>query len=463
MGAFAGPEVVGDGLVFAYDMENTKKSWKGKPTTNFIYFQNAKPESSYEPHLYTTDTTWLANHPDAIICHNYQGGTLSSYVNRGVNGGNWQVTHHAHWQLDPILKKPVVVMRDFDGQWKAKYFAIGQSMTSMGLGYGDTYTISWLQWTDNIGKSVNAGLYGLNTSGANGFHDGQSQSKGASAFNTKPYTWQRLYATFTVSSTRDLGAGLTMYMYGNYNSRNTIKIADVQLETGNGSFCIENGGITRSNTEALLDLTGNNTITTNSLTYNSDGTFEFDGQGETDGFPTGDYIEFPTALTSTHPTNYPNGCTYDFWLNVDTDANDRIALMYGSGTINHIEIYSSGKYFRTEAVTQNGYSFGSSGFPDDVRGVWSHFSIVFANDETGRPVRWYQNGKLFHTGSMTNGGNPDGEYFYFSGLGRATGSSSYFYATSFKGKISAFKIYNKALTASEIKQNFNATRGRYGI
>jgi hypothetical protein len=25
------------------------------------------------------------------------------------------------------------------------------------------------------------------------------------------------------------------------------------------------------------------------------------------------------------------------------------------------------------------------------------------------------------------------------------------------------KIYNKALTAAEIKQNFNATRGRFGI
>jgi hypothetical protein len=33
----------------------------------------------------------------------------------------------------------------------------------------------------------------------------------------------------------------------------------------------------------------------------------------------------------------------------------------------------------------------------------------------------------------------------------------------FKGNISNFRIYSKALTASEISQNFNALRGRFGI
>ena len=31
------------------------------------------------------------------------------------------------------------------------------------------------------------------------------------------------------------------------------------------------------------------------------------------------------------------------------------------------------------------------------------------------------------------------------------------------GKVSTTKFYNRALSASEIQQNFNATRGRYGI
>lgn len=32
-----------------------------------------------------------------------------------------------------------------------------------------------------------------------------------------------------------------------------------------------------------------------------------------------------------------------------------------------------------------------------------------------------------------------------------------------EGRISNFKIYNRALTASEITQNYNATKGRYGL
>jgi hypothetical protein len=33
----------------------------------------------------------------------------------------------------------------------------------------------------------------------------------------------------------------------------------------------------------------------------------------------------------------------------------------------------------------------------------------------------------------------------------------------FKGKLAVVKVYNKALTIQEIKTNFEATRGRYGI
>jgi len=33
----------------------------------------------------------------------------------------------------------------------------------------------------------------------------------------------------------------------------------------------------------------------------------------------------------------------------------------------------------------------------------------------------------------------------------------------FKGKISVVKIYNRALSAAEVQQNFNATRSRFGI
>ena len=50
------------------------------------------------------------------------------------------------------------------GQWKAKSFGTGLgSWNSLGLTHGSKYTISWLQWVDNLSKNAKAGLYTKNT------------------------------------------------------------------------------------------------------------------------------------------------------------------------------------------------------------------------------------------------------------------------------------------------------------
>lgn len=212
-----------------------------------------------------------------------------------------------------------------------------------------------------------------------------------------------------------------------------------------------------SGSEIITDKTpySNNGQNSNAILSNEGASL--DGSGTVDGTIPGDNIIIPEDVTNTN--NYPNGCTYSIWLYVDTDAVDRMSLFYGASTIRHIEIYSSSKYFRTEAARENGYSFGTSSFPDDVRGKWSHFMIVFANNETNRPVRWYQNGKLFYTGSLDGGSYPGTEYFSFNRLGRSTGTTSYLYAKSFDGKLSNLKIYNKALSDEEVKQAYDL--GRY--
>lgn len=204
----------------------------------------------------------------------------------------------------------------------------------------------------------------------------------------------------------------------------------------------------------LDDISGNGNHATNDGTTFVNGKIGqgafFDGAGTVDGVTPGANIIVPEAITNTN--SYPKGCTYSFWLNVDNLAVDRMSLLWGSSTIRHIELFSSGKYFRTEAAIQNGYSFGSGTFPNAVRNSWSHFTIVFANNEPGRPVRWYQDGVLFHTGSLDGGANPGTEYFMFSRIGRSTGSVSYNYAKSFHGILNDFRIYDEALTDIEIQE-----------
>jgi hypothetical protein len=64
--------------------------------------------------------------------------------------------------------------------------------------------------------------------------------------------------------------------------------------------------------------------------------------------------------------------------------------------------------------------------------------------------------------NVWNGGAPGGTSGSTVEIGRANysgGAGSRF----FIGNISQVSIYNRALTAQEIQQNYNATRGRFGL
>ena len=39
----------------------------------------------------------------------------------------------------------------------------------------------------------------------------------------------------------------------------------------------------------------------------------------------------------------------------------------------------------------------------------------------------------------------------------------YYYVQTYDMDLASIRIYNRALTATEVRQNFNATRGRFGI
>lgn len=198
--------------------------------------------------------------------------------------------------------------------------------------------------------------------------------------------------------------------------------------------------------------------------------FYLDGTGETDGSPTGDYWLVNRDMTST----LNQAKTYEIWLK--PARSDRQSLFFGSGTIQHVEIYPNSLNFRTEATTQNGYSFGASyntGVDlDEFKNVdgrdatdgfevnkWNCLTITFNTGPGGDGVvKWYCNGYHFHTGNMYSGSGGVGEYFSFMGIGRATGSSSYLYAKSFQGYFDEFKIYDAVLNQTQIENNVRSSR-----
>jgi len=436
MSAHANPNIVEDNLVFMYDTINSK-SYAGEPTINYIHSQNAVAKDSYTTNFATTDGTYSAKHPNAIRAYNAAGTQLSNYYNSGVTDAT--NTYHAHWQYDPILKKPVVVMNDIvGGQWKAKWMGTGMgSWASYGKGHGDTYTISWLQWVDNLSKHAKAGLYRRRASdNSNNFWDGQASS--ASSYNTKLRTWQRVYHTFTTSSVVDLNSTyLSIYMYGHYSPRATVKVADVQFTWGShpAQFSAE---YERTATQALIDRAGNSTIDLSNVSFDSNAQMTFDG--------TDDYITLPSDVRSIF-TSYPN-CMECVLKKSSADQGDMVAFDIDITRWNlNYNMYVSNQwsfdfYDGTEHVI-------AAGNYDDE---YVHFVLQQLSDGT---MQIYANGVLKGSSAASNLA-PNGSSIRIGS--RSNGDSRYF-----NGYIPIMKIYNKSLTSAEVLQNFNATKSRFGL
>ena len=428
MSAHANPNIITDSLVYMYDT-GSGKSYKGEPTINYIHHQNAVAKDSYSAYSATSSGTYNDKHPNAIIAYNAAGTQMSGYYNGGVTDAT--NTHHAHWQYDPLLKKPVVVMNDVDAQWKAKWLYTSRgSWSSYGKGHGDTYTISWLQWVDHLSKNAKAGLYSRTTASVNGFHDGQANS--ASAYNTKLRTWQRVYQTYTTSSVRDLDSTyLYIYMYGMYNVRATVKVADVQFTWGDhpAQFSAE---YERTATQALLDLTNTSTIDLSNVTFDSNSQMSFDGSND---------IINTGLFSGRNPSTDP--FTVEAMVKSDVASGNRIWV---DATSN-----GSSQRFYSALIDSTSHAIGIQGSawsdptPSDTN--WHHQVIVM----DGNTAKAYNNGELASSKSYTS-------YTLAGGL-NIGGRSGYPWA----GQIPIFKIYDRALTQDEVSRNYNAIKSRFGL
>jgi len=458
-----GPALNERNLVFGYDtgqfastnpnfetfrpVNGINRFFKGRDSVNYIAFQNPRIDSSYSS--YTRGTgTWDSRHPDAITVYSKNGSNLSSYVNTGVT--DWSNTDHAHWQLDPILKKPVVVMYDITGSWKAKSFGTAMpSWSSLGLTHGSKYTISWLQWTDNLAKNAKAGLYSRNTSSSPGFHDGQANSP--TSYNTKLRTWQRVYQTYTTSAVRDLNSTyLAIYMYGHYNVRATVKIADVQLEIYDHATTYQefDGSSTytqtRSSTQSLIDLTKTTDINVSNVSFGSDGLPEFDGSN--------DYIDLGADL-AVSPIN--QGWTAEYIFN----SNSASTLQHFNGC--EEDVHNTGWLALYQSKLQ---------VWNRDPGIWRKGSTVFASNtwyhvafvqESGTSMQFYVNGVAEGGDHVTYSWNASKSAFFARYVGRYEYNGGY--SRYFNGHIPVAKFYNKGLSAAEVKQNFNQYKNRFNI
>ena len=111
--------------------------------------------------------------------------------------------------------------------------------------------------------------------------------------------------------------------------------------------------------------------------------------------------------------------------------------------------------------TNNGGTQVSEDSGINVTTLEGWVQIVVTADYNNDEYKTYKNGSLVQTGDLNN---QDWSYvgsqsYNFIDICRNVNNNNGFMS----GNVSVLRIYRKVLTASEIEQNFNALRGRYGI
>ena len=196
---------------------------------------------------------------------------------------------------------------------------------------------------------------------------------------------------------------------------------------------------------AWTDLSGNgNTGTlTNGPTYNSSNLGFFQ-------FVTNDFAAIPNnvALDTQTPT-------VEVW--VKTNATNQNGFWFEKGTVNsQYSLFQSG-----------GNILWRMRIGGSIRNLTTTTATYMNTSNWYQVVATYTSGtrRLYINGVLVNFDTQTGTIATNSGgmsigvYGGFNGSRGYYY----NGNLSSCKVYNRALTAEEIQQNFQATRGRYGI
>jgi hypothetical protein len=436
----SGPNIVRDGLVFHYDLSDGK-SFAGEPTTNYIYHQNPRIDGTYTSYMPESGQGTIAvNHPQAIRVYNTDNNDISNYINSGV--GDWTNARHAYWIYDNDLKKPVVQSYDVVNTWQAKSFGTGMNAWSTyGMTVGSQYTISWLQWTNNLVKRAHVGVYSRDGSGNFNFWDGLSTVP----VNTKTHTWERLSQTFTVSASRNLNDSYSaVYMYTYVFDIGLIRIADVQLELKDHPTKFS-PTLTRSSTQGLFDRTKTITsIDLSNVSFNSTGKMIFDGSN--------DYALMNPVL-SAGQQQY----TIEAVFKTNATATQVVWEQNTSSVINSTRACM--------ILLSNGYG-GFNGQGNDYHsvvpyttGTWNHWIITVDINAPSNPIKIYVNGSLYSQGNSTGTAAALNVGSYKSSVGYKISAPSEY----FNGEIDIVRVYNKVLTSEEVKSNYHAIRGKYNL
>jgi hypothetical protein len=404
----SGPKITRDGLVFYYDVNNTK-SLIGKPATNF--YTNGDFTNG------TGITQEAGSNPtNNIVIYPNPGN--SQYVLRQTgNYTEYQInlTSQLSSSTTYVLSGWYAESNDYDGtstMFHCRAFSSSGSHVALGNGIG------------TVIKTVNAG--GLN--------------------------WKYCYVTITTPS--DYNGDFNWYVgYGQPSCNGYRYYTNLQMEIGSYPTTFVDG--TRSVTQGLKDLIGGTTIDLSAASFNSNEVPILDG--------TDDRIDLGN-LSDYFPSGVP-AVTVEQVFKITSGASGPLAPLFENYRFNLWYDYSNDTFSlntRSGPPDTSGYQFavgGTSTITCNPKGNYNHIVGVYETiSATQGRVTLYVNGEF--AGQYVDikmGAYPINPTWigqsYHSGYG----------TYKLNGRVDLTKLYTSALTANDVKQNYNAIKNRFGI
>jgi hypothetical protein len=189
---------------------------------------------------------------------------------------------------------------------------------------------------------------------------------------------------------------------------------------------------------------GNNATLVNSPTFNASGYFTFNG--------TNNYATLSNTLAIAQSI-YSSTVEIIAYRNTTTN----FEVMFGGGT----QSLNSGFYFGFRSSTNNFmyafYGNDQDGTTPTTNVAWNSYTATYNVAQSSR-YRYF-NSVLLSPSQSSGVTNSSSSNFAIGAYQTSPGVISNYFA----GRIAVVRVYNRELTSLEIQQNFNATRGRYGI
>ena len=394
-------KITTSGSVFMYDTADGVNSFKGKPTTNIL--QGISPGVSNTP-------------PYFLVSY----GTESAYI--------------------PGLGKSVTVnycniYNDYNGgsgQCCPSLFNYGTNFTT-GVTGSTTYTYQIIYRTTDGYYSENY-MYRYEYGPSGYITEGGLLSP--SRMEDLGDGWIHGWGTFTTNAA-------TTNMYGylfhyQYATQNKVQVAGIMLTQGSqvlrpNQFLPPQAS--RSNTQSLLPLISNSSLSVSDVSFNSVGTMTFDGTNDTIG------------IASNSNNNIAGDITIEFIVN-RTDGYNGVPVHKEVQYTVYITSNGDISYADSSLWSYSTFGFHYSGI---TPGVFHHVAVT----KNGSTVTIYVDGNVVISKSFGSAITQTSNNLY---IGCYNGTNNFF-----AGQIPVTRLYNRGLTPGEVLNNYNHYKTKYNL